>query len=80
MLTMEAVPENELDSRMLERGPILCGVAGGSFVNAIGVWGCLLPLADGGYQVVRTLTMPQVTADMPEVDMNPAFKGVEALC
>ena len=45
-----------------------------------GVLSCLFLLADRGYQVLRTLTRPQVNVYMPEVDMEPVFGGIKAQC
>ena len=77
MLAIEGVPENELDSALLRKGPIYVGVAGGGVTSCLGIWGCLLPLADGSKQVVRTLTMKKVTMDMPMVDMEPILQSVK---
>ena len=47
------IPETELVSCKLRSGPIPMGVASAITVNAEAEWASLLPLADGGNQVVR---------------------------
>ena len=39
-------------------------------------FGSLLPLNDGTYQVVRGLTMEDVTADMPIVNLTPIMSEI----
>ena len=43
-LANDGIPQRELDSRMLMKGPIPLGVAGGIQVNATAEWASLLPL------------------------------------
>ena len=73
----EGVPENELVSCKLEEGPIPMGVASGITVNASAEWASLIPLADGGHQVVRGLTVPRVTQDMPTVNLVKIFNSLQ---
>ena len=74
----EGVPEKELTSVKLRSGPIDVGVASGITVKASGEWASLLPLADGGMQVVRGLTMKNVTQNMPTVQMLKVFNALKA--
>ena len=58
---IRVIPETKLISYKLQDGPIPMGVASGLTVYASAEWASLLPLADGGHQVVRGLTVPRVT-------------------
>ena len=66
-MAKEGVPEGELVSVKMRSGPTPCGVAGGISVNAEAEWASLIPLADGGVQAVRGLTMQNVTQEMLEI-------------
>ena len=79
-LAEEGIPETELKSCKLADGPIPMGVAGGQTVNASAEWASLLPLGDGGHQIVRGLTVPQVTQDMPVIAMAKIFKKIKKRC
>ena len=57
-LAEEGIPETELKSCKLADGPIPMGVAGGQTMNASAEWASLLPIGDGGHQIVRGLTVP----------------------
>ena len=72
-LAEDGIPQNELISVKHREGPIPLGVASGITAHAEAEWSSLLPLEDGTYQVVRGLTMKNITSDMPEVDLNPAL-------
>ena len=74
---MRVIPETKLISYKLQDGPIPMGVASGLTVYASAEWASLLPLADGGHQVVRGLTVPRVTQDMPEIDMIKIFNSIK---
>ena len=74
MVTREGVAEDELISAKLQDGPLPIGVAGGNEVHASGLWACLLPLVDGSNQVVRTLSLPRVTADMPVINLGEIYQ------
>ena len=56
------------------------GVASGITAHAEAEWSSLLPLEDGTYQMVRGLTMKNITADMPEFDLNPALNTFKREC
>lgn len=56
------------------------GVASGITVNAEAEWASLLPLADGGHQIVRGLTVPQVTQDMDEINLQKLFESIKKKC
>ena len=69
----DGVPEKELNSCKLRDGPIKIDVATGITVHASGEWGCLLPLQNGQQQLVRGLTVPKVTSDMPVLNLRPVY-------
>ena len=78
MLSRQSVPETELVSAKLIKGPIPISVAGGGEVMASGLWASLLPLNDGTNQVAKTLTMETITADMNVVDMEGVFDDIKS--
>ena len=49
------------------------GVASGITIQASAEWAALIPLADGGNQIVHGLTLMRVTGDMPKVNMKKLF-------
>ena len=71
------IPENELYSCKLNSGPIPMGVASAITVEADAEWASLLPLADGGHQVVRGLTLPEVTQEMPSINMLEVYNALK---
>ena len=79
-LSLDGIPQKELDSVMLAKGPIPLGVASGMTVNAKAEWASLIPLADNTSQVVRGLTMDMVTGDMPQLNLVPVFESIKAEC
>ena len=76
-MATEDLPAKELVSVKLREGPIPMGVAGGSTIYANAEWASFLPLADGGHQVVRGLTVKQVTQDMPKVNLQKIFNSIK---
>ena len=74
----DGIPENELRSCKLQNGPITIDVATGISVNATGEWGCALPLLDGTHQLVRGLTVPKVTSDMPLMKLRPVLDDIKS--
>ena len=79
-LAEEGIPETEMKSCKLSDGPIPMGVAGGLTVNASAEWASLLPLADGGHQIVRGLTVPEVTQKMPEIPLAKIYNDIKKKC
>ena len=79
-LSLDGIPQNQMDSVMLDNGPIPIGVAGDMTVYAKAEWASLIPLADNTCQVVRGLTMDKVTADMPTIDLTPIYDAIKAEC
>ena len=77
VLAREEIMGSEIKCMPLEKGPIPMAVAGGATMYAKGVYGCLLPLADGGYQAARALTMDQVTQDMAKVHLSPLLASIK---
>ena len=73
----DGIPEKELRSCKLQNGPISIDVATGITVNATGEWGCALPLLDGTHQLVRGLTVPKVTSDMPLMQLRPVLDEIK---
>ena len=73
----DGIPEKELKSCKLQNGPISIDVATGITVNATGEWGCALPLLDGKHQLVRGLTVPKVTSDMPLLQLRPVLDNIK---
>ena len=73
----QGIPETELVSVKMKSGPIPVGVASGMTVYASAEWASLIPLADGGMQAVRGLTMANVTQEMPKINMDEVFKAVK---
>ena len=71
------IPENELISCKLSNGPVNMGVASGLTVEATAEWVSLLPLKDGSNQVVRGLTLPEVTVGMPDIQMGKVFNAIK---
>ena len=51
----------ELVAVKIVDGPIPLTVASNKVIQATGEWGALLPLADGTHQVVRGISLPEVT-------------------
>ena len=62
-LSLDGIPQTQLDSVKLAQGPIPLGVASGMTVNAEAEWASLIPLADNTSQIVRGLTMEVVTGE-----------------
>lgn len=76
----EGIPETELVACKLQDGPFPMGVASGVTVYANAEWAGLIPLADGSHQIVRGLTVPKVTQDMPEVDLHQIYDNLKKKC
>ena len=70
-LVKNGVPENELKSVKLRDGPIPMFVAGGHTVHASAEWASLLPLSNGHNQIIRGLSVDNVTGPFAEIDMTP---------
>ena len=79
-LAESGIPETELVSCKLADGPIPMGVAGGMTVNAEAEWSSLIPLANGNHQIVRGLTVPKVTQDMDEINLQKVFGIIKKRC
>ena len=75
----DGIPQRELNSCKLQDGPISIDVATGLVVHASGEWGSALPLSDGSHQLLRGLTVPRVTSDMPRMRLDPWFEKVKAI-
>merc|ERR1712030_80301 len=70
-IVRDSIPEREFKSSLLRPGPIDIDVATGVKVQASGEWGMIFPLQDGSYQVMRSLAVPRVTADMSKMYLRP---------
>ena len=73
----DGVPQKQFNSSLLRPGPIDIDIATGIKVHANGEWGLCLPLKDGSVQVVRALSIDQVTADMPRLHFRSALKDIK---
>ena len=73
----DGIPQRELNSCKLQDGPISIDVATGLVVHASGELGSALPLSDGSHQLLRGLTVPRVTLDMPRTRLEPWFEKVK---
>ena len=73
----DGVPQTELNSCKLQDGPIPIDIATGVSVNALGEWASSVPLANGSYQVVRALTVKQVTANMTKLYLRPILNDLK---
>ena len=61
MAVAAGVPENELKSIKLKQGPLKMFVAGGHTQYADAEWASQLPLSNGHTQIVRGLSVENVT-------------------
>ena len=73
----DGVPQREFRSCLLKKGPIQIDVATGMQVQAQGEWALNLPLTDGSVQLVRCLTVPKVTSDMPELRLRKLLNTIK---
>ena len=73
----DGIPQREFNSCMLRPGPIQIDVATGVQVEAQGEWGTVLPLTDGSYQVLRSLTVPRVTSQMPTLHLRKLLDKIK---
>ena len=73
----DGIPQQELNSCMIQEGPIPIDVATGVVVNALGEWASALPLANGSYQVMRALTVKKVTSDMPKFRLQSLLDDIK---
>ena len=76
-LVRNGVPENELKSVKLRDGPVPMFVAGGHTVNATAEWASLLPLNNGLSQIIRGLSVDDVTGPFAEIDMMPIIEELK---
>ena len=76
-LVRNGVPENELKSVKLRDGPIPMFVAGGHTVYATAEWASLLPLNNGCNQIIRGLSVDDVTGPFAEIDMMPIIEELK---
>ena len=74
----DGIPQREFNSCMLRKGPIQIDVATGVQVEAQGEWGTVLPLNDGSYQVLRCLTVPRVTSQMPTLHLRALLGKIKS--
>ena len=74
----DGIPQREFNSCMLRKGPIQIDVATGVQVEAQGEWGTVLPMNDGSYQVLRCLTVPRVTSQMPTLHLRTLLGKIKS--
>ena len=75
-LAKNGVPENELKSIKLKQGPLKMFVAGGHTQYADAEWASQLPLSNGHTQIVRGLSVENVTGPMGNIDMAPILEEI----
>ena len=46
-------------------------------MQASGEWGMIFPLQDGSHQIIRSLAVPKVTADMPRLGLRPLVAEIK---
>ena len=73
----DGVPQKEMIAVKIREGPFPLNIASGMRVEAKAKWGALIPLANGSYQVVRGLALPQVTNDMPNLNLREVLRTVQ---
>ena len=76
-LSVDMIPQLELESMKMMDGPIPIGVASGMTVSANAEWASMLPLSDGSNQCVRGLTMDKVTGSMDKLNLVPIFDQIK---
>ena len=76
-IVRDLIPDKEFKSTLLKPGPIDIDVAMGVKVQASGEWGMMFPLQDGSYQVIRSLAMPKLTADMLRLGLRPLVAEIK---
>ena len=74
----DGIPQEEFRSCLLQEGPIRIDVATGVKVEAQGEWATLLPLNDGSFQPVRSLSVAKVTSDMPTLRLKPLLNKIKS--
>ena len=76
-IVRDGVPQEEFRSCLLREGPIKIDVATGVKVEAQGEWGTLLPLNDGSFQTIRSLSVAKVTSDMPTLRLQKLLAKIK---
>ena len=69
-IVRDGIPQDEFRSCLLRKGPIRIDVATGVKVEAQGEWATALPLNDGSFQPIRSLSVTKVTSDMPTLRLE----------
>ena len=76
-IVRDGVPQEEFRSCLLREGPIKIDVATGVKVEAQGEWGTLLPLNNGSFQTIRSLSVAKVTSDMPTLRLGKLLAKIK---
>ena len=76
-IVQDLIPDKEFKSTLLKPGLIDIDVAMGVKVQASGEWGMIFPLQDGSHQIIRSLAVPKVTADMPRLGLRPLVAEIK---
>ena len=76
-LFKQGVPENELKSHLLKRGPFQIGGVAGIKSVANDEWVVALETSEGRHQLVQGLSVDQVTADFPAIPLQEAIEAVK---
>ena len=74
----EGIPENELRGTLLTKGPFKMGGVGDTLVEAKDEWLVQFNRVDGRKQLVRGVTMDQITCDFPLINTTKAEAEVKA--
>ena len=77
LLLKEGVPQNELDSVQIRKGPIPVSAVGGTEVYMTGEWAVLMEKSDESRQIMIGVTAENLTIDFPKVPLDEALKDNE---
>jgi hypothetical protein len=74
---MDSVPGNQLRGTLLAKGPFLMGRVGDIATVAEEEWLVHFNRTDGKKQLVKGVTMKQITCDFPPIDTTKASAEVK---
>ena len=76
-VTRDGIPGKQLNGICINEGPITCFGVGATEIQAKQEWIIKLKRKDGNYQLVQTLTMENVCAEMPMISTSQAVKQLK---
>ena len=76
-IVRDGIPQEEFRSCLLREGPIRIDVATGVKAEAQGEWATALPMNDGSFQAIRSLSVTKVTSDMPTLRLKGLMKRIK---